>query len=82
LLQVNVQYLDIFRLSFYNYVYSVLSPLSNIIPNNGDAHKSSMYQNVQTCILELNRTRIGIKILTLIVLPYNTITYYPKLKST
>jgi len=32
------------------------------VPNNGDSHKSSMYQNVQTCILEVNSTRIGIKL--------------------
>jgi len=47
--------------SFYYCVYSVLSQLSRIAPNNGDSHKCSMYQNVQTCILEVNRTRIGIK---------------------
>jgi len=32
--------------SFHNCVYSVLSQLSRIIANNGDSHKSSMYQNV------------------------------------
>jgi len=30
------------------------------LPNNGDSHKNSMFQNVQTCILEVNR--IGIKL--------------------
>jgi len=30
-----------------------------------------MYQSVQTCILEVNITRIGIKVPSLIVLPYN-----------
>jgi len=32
------------------------------VPNNGDSHKSSMHQNVQTCVLEVNSTRIGIKL--------------------
>jgi len=32
--------------SFYYCVCSVLSQLSRIVRNNGDAHKSSMYQNV------------------------------------
>jgi len=36
--------------------------LSRIVPNNGDSHKSSMHQNVQTCILEVNSARIGIKL--------------------
>jgi len=31
--------------SFYCCVYSVLSQLSRIVPNNGDSHKSSMHQN-------------------------------------
>ena len=48
--------------SFYYCVYSVLSHLSRIVPNNGDSHKSSMHQNVQTCMLEVNSTRIGIKL--------------------
>jgi len=48
--------------SFCYCVYSVLSQLSRIVPNNGYSHKSSMYQNVQTCILEVNSTRIGIKL--------------------
>ena len=39
-----------------------------------------MYQNVQTCILEVNRTKIGTKVPTLVVLPYNTTIFYPKLK--
>jgi len=39
--------------SFYYCVYSVLSQLSRIVPDNGDSHKSSMYQNVQTFILEV-----------------------------
>jgi len=56
--------------------------LSRIVPNNGDSHKSSMYQNVQTCILEVNSTRIGIEVPALVVLPYNTMIYYPYLKST
>jgi len=30
--------------------------LSRTVPNNGDSHKSSMYQNVQTCVLEVNST--------------------------
>jgi len=47
---------------FYCCVYSVLRQLSRIVPNNGDSHKGSMYQNVQTCILEVNNTRIGIKL--------------------
>jgi len=44
-----------------------------------------MYQNVQTCVLEVNRpiTRIGINVPTLVVLPcYNAMIFYPKLKST
>jgi len=41
-----------------------------------------MYQNVQTCILEVNSTRIGIEVPALVVLPYNTMIYYPYLKST
>jgi len=41
---------------------SVIRQLSRIVPNNGDSHKSSMYQNVQTCILQVNCTRIGIKL--------------------
>jgi len=48
--------------SFYNCVYSVLTQLSRIIANNGDSHKSSMQQNVYACILEVNSTRIGIKL--------------------
>jgi len=48
--------------SFYYCVYSVLSHLSRIVANNGDSHKSSMYQNIQTCILVVNSTRIGIKL--------------------
>ena len=41
-----------------------------------------MYQNVQTCILEVNSTRIGIEVPALVVLPYNIMVYYPYLKST
>jgi len=48
--------------SFYNCAYSVLSQLSRIISNNGGSHKSSIYQNVQACILQVNSTRIGIKL--------------------
>jgi len=48
--------------SFYYCVYSALNQLSRTVPNNGDSHKSSIYQNVQTCILEVNSTRIGIKL--------------------
>jgi len=48
--------------SFYYCVHSVLSRLSRIAPNNSDSYKSSMYQNVQTCILEVNSTTIGIKL--------------------
>jgi len=48
--------------SLYYYVYSVSSQLSRIVPNIGDSHKSSMYQNVQTCFLEVTSTRIGIKL--------------------
>jgi len=48
--------------SFYYCVYSVLSQLSRLTANNGDSHKTSVYQNVQVCILELNSTRIGIKL--------------------
>ena len=36
-----------------------------------------MYQNVQTCILEVNSTRIGVEVPALVVLPYNTMIYYP-----
>ena len=36
-----------------------------------------MYQNIQTCILEVNRARFGNEVPTLIVLPYNTMVYYP-----
>ena len=43
-------------------VHSGLSQLSRIVPNNDNSHKSSMYQTVQTCILEVNSTRIGIKL--------------------
>ena len=35
------------------------SQSSKLVPNDDDSHKSSMYQNVQTCILEVNNTRIG-----------------------
>jgi len=45
--------------SFYYCVYSVLSQLSRIVGNIGNSHKSSMYQNVQTCILVAYSTRIG-----------------------
>jgi len=31
-------------------------------PNNGNSRKSSMCQNVQTCILKVNSTRIGIEL--------------------
>jgi len=48
--------------SFYCCVYSVLSQLSRTVPNNGDSHKRSMYQNVQTCILEVNSTRIVVEL--------------------
>jgi len=48
--------------SVYYCVYSVLNQLSRTVPNNGDSHKSSMHQNVQTCVLEVNSTRIGIKL--------------------
>jgi len=40
----------------------VLSQLSRIVQNNGNSRKSSMYQNVQICILEVNSTRIRIKL--------------------
>jgi len=43
--------------SFYYCIYSVLSQLSRTISNNGDSHKISLYQNVQTCILEVDSTR-------------------------
>jgi len=36
--------------------------LSIIVPNNGDSHKRSLYQNVQISILEVNITRIGIEL--------------------
>jgi len=77
LLSVNVKYLDICHLSVYHCVYAVLIQLSRIVPNNGDSHESSMYQNVQTCILEVNGTRIGIEVPALVGLPYNTMIYYP-----
>jgi len=48
--------------SFYYCVYSVLSQLSRIVRNSGDSHQCSMYQNVQTCILEVVSTRIGLKL--------------------
>jgi len=48
--------------SFYYCVYFVLNQLSRTVPNGGDSHKSSMYQNVQTCVLEVNCSRIGIKL--------------------
>jgi len=32
--------------------------------------------------LEVNSTRIGIEVPPLVVLPYNTMIYYPQLKST
>jgi len=48
--------------SFYHGVYSDSSQLSRIAPNNGDSHRRSMCQNVQTCILEVNSTRIGIQL--------------------
>jgi len=48
--------------SFYYCVYSVSSQLTRIVPNNGDSHKSSMYQNVYSCIVEVNSTRIGVKL--------------------
>jgi len=44
--------------------------------------KVVMYQNVQTCILQVNSTRIGVKVPALVVLVYNTMIYHPKLKST
>jgi len=34
-----------------------------------------MFQNVQTCILEVNSTRIGIKVPTMVVLPYNAMIF-------
>jgi len=77
LLSVNVSSISISAdFSFY---YRVLSQLSRIVPNYGDSHKSNLYQNEQTCILEVNSTRIAIP---LEVLPHNTMVYYPKLKST
>jgi len=48
--------------SFYYCVCSVLSQLSSTVPINGDSHKSSRHENVQTCILEVNSIRIGIKL--------------------
>jgi len=43
LLSVNVltKYLDICHFSVYHCVYSVLSQLSIIVPNNVDSHKSN-----------------------------------------
>jgi len=35
-----------------------------------------MCKNVQTCILEVNRSRIGIGVLPQVVLRYNTMIYY------
>jgi len=68
LLSVNVfKYLDICHLSVYHCVYSVLSQLSRIVANNGDSHKRGIYQNVQTCILEIDSTGIGIKVPTVVV---------------
>jgi len=49
-------------ITFYYCVYSVLSHSSRIVRNSSDSHKSSMHQNAQTCILEVNSTRIGIKL--------------------
>jgi len=46
-----------------NCVYSVLSQLSRIVPNNGDSHKRGMSLNVQTCLLEVVSTGIGIQVL-------------------
>jgi len=48
--------------SFSYCVYSALSQLSRIVPHNGDSHKSIMYQNVQTCILEVNSAIISNKL--------------------
>jgi len=36
--------------------------MSRIVPNSGNSNKSNMYQNVQTCILEVINIRIGIKL--------------------
>jgi len=57
LLSINVGNSISAHVSFYYCVYSVFSQLSRIVPNKGDSNKSSMYQNVQTCILEVNITR-------------------------
>jgi len=48
--------------SFYYCVYSGLSQLSRIAPNNGDSHKSSMYQNVQTCNLEVKSDYLHLRL--------------------
>ena len=49
--------------SFCYCVYSVLSQLSRIVPNNGDSHKIVCTKMSKlSCILEVNSTRIGIKL--------------------
>jgi len=62
LLSINVNNSISADFSLYYCGYSVLSQLSRTVPNNGDSHKSSICQNVQTCILEVNSTRSDIKL--------------------